>query len=264
MLTLAGCLSTLLLFIVHEIWSTAVIFYVDFFVNCVIISLMFEGHGNRLIIPCLKSCFRKTELETKKEKKQKEMTQVTAMNPISMEPPPMAPGIAEGDPQGTLGRTDTMNKKHFDGVDNLGIGHFTHHSQHSSTMPHDIFGGGDKLLASSNDFVYDAIAEGTEEDHPQFTNNFDFGMYLEYWRRGRKNSVIPKHKTLKDELLKNKYAPIAQREYDEVYEGTSMLLTVSHLEYDKMKTFQVFHFDENEARVRCHVTLSCHHLQLVM
>ena len=62
-----------------------------------------------------------------------------------------------------------------------------------------------------NDFVIedsvDDLSAGTK------SMNFDFGVYLEYWRRDRKNSVIPKYSNLKEEVMKNQYWTITEQQY---------------------------------------------------
>ena len=56
-----------------------------------------------------------------------------------------------------------------------------------------------------NDFTFD-----------ESSNNFNFGVYLEYWRRDRRNSVSPKYSTLREELTMNRHATIRAAQYEEL------------------------------------------------
>ena len=61
-----------------------------------------------------------------------------------------------------------------------------------------------------NDFLFDAETDGYEE----FSNGFSFGLYLEYWRPNKHNSVLPKYSTLKEELTKNRHATISVEQWE--------------------------------------------------
>ena len=55
-------------------------------------------------------------------------------------------------------------------------------------------------------------------------DGFSFGVYLEYWRRNHRNSVIPKYKTLKEELTLNRHASIAKEQYDALHTEAAHIL----------------------------------------
>ena len=77
------------------------------------------------------------------------------------------------------------------------------------------------LSSRSNDFLFD-------ENASIVTGDFDFGIYLEYWRRDRKNSVIPKYETLKEELTSNRYARLTERQYIELLESCQRYLKLGY------------------------------------
>ena len=66
-----------------------------------------------------------------------------------------------------------------------------------------------------NDFT-DQTSENKSDE--KFSKKYSFGLYLNYWEEGFENSVIPKYKTLKEELLNNKIAKISKNDYYELYE----------------------------------------------
>ena len=47
-------------------------------------------------------------------------------------------------------------------------------------------------------------------------NDFDFGIYLEYWRPDRKNYVKPKYRTLKEELTRNRHQRMSEQQFNEL------------------------------------------------
>eukprot|EP01084_Bolivina_argentea_P109335 195433_1 len=47
----------------------------------------------------------------------------------------------------------------------------------------------------------------------EYSSNFNFGKYLNYWQKGYKNSVKTKYNTLKSELLNNNIAKLSQNDY---------------------------------------------------
>ena len=61
-----------------------------------------------------------------------------------------------------------------------------------------------------NDFLFKADSQNKEE----FSSGFSFGVYLEYWRRNRRNSVLPKYSSLREELTMNRHAAITNGQYD--------------------------------------------------
>ena len=67
---------------------------------------------------------------------------------------------------------------------------------------------GQKQALHINEFVFD------DENHEEIADEYDFGVYLEYWKFDKKNSVIPKYETLRKELLSNRHAPITKEQYE--------------------------------------------------
>ena len=63
-----------------------------------------------------------------------------------------------------------------------------------------------------NDFLYD---EAQTKSHG-ISRAFDFGVYLDYWKGGHRNTVIPMHDTLREELTQNLYKTISLEQYDEL------------------------------------------------
>eukprot|EP01084_Bolivina_argentea_P096888 174171_1 len=53
-----------------------------------------------------------------------------------------------------------------------------------------------------------------DDEKSEFSNNFNFGIYLNYWD----GSIIPSYDTLKRELLKNKIQRLNEEQYYELYE----------------------------------------------
>ena len=66
------------------------------------------------------------------------------------------------------------------------------------------------LTSMYNDFL---LEDTVDEDASNNSANFDFGVYLEYWRRDRRNYVIPRHRTLKDEITKNRHSTITEQQF---------------------------------------------------
>ena len=61
-----------------------------------------------------------------------------------------------------------------------------------------------------NDFLFETDSQNKKE----FSSGFSFGIYLEYWRRNRRNSVSPKYSSLREELTMNRHAAITNDQYD--------------------------------------------------
>ena len=72
-----------------------------------------------------------------------------------------------------------------------------------------------------NDFVIEDSATG----HSASSINFDFGVYLEYWRSDRKNYVLPKYRNLKEELTKNRHFPITEEQFIELRQKCEQYMT---------------------------------------
>ena len=64
---------------------------------------------------------------------------------------------------------------------------------------------------SFQNFAFQTQSESTS------CNNFHFGVYLEYWRGDRSNSVHPKYRSFKEELTQNVCAALTEDEYGELY-----------------------------------------------
>ena len=73
-----------------------------------------------------------------------------------------------------------------------------------------------------NDFSIDE----SDEYSPIISKNFDFGIYLEYWRHGRRNSVIPIYETLREELTQNRHATISEETYVQLVQTCESFLSV--------------------------------------
>ena len=219
---------------------------------------MFEGQGKRLLIECANSCIRISEANIEKETAEMTTTtKVTAHNMQSQIPPPngrvptvtheLASNMA-GDSVRNVGIHHSHNSSVIVG---LQLGHHSahqtqdslqlvHHMAHHTTdsLHLDVLSPQRSAVSSAvssrspilkaNDFVYTGYMnleeEETEEISPEFTGDFDFGIYLEYWRRGRKNSVIPKYRNLRDELTQNQYSKIPLHQYRELHEECQQFL----------------------------------------
>ena len=70
-----------------------------------------------------------------------------------------------------------------------------------------------------NDFLFQS--ESRAETH--ISSEFSFGVYLEYWRRHKHNSVVPKYDTLREELTMNRHATITTDQYDELYRDCTLI-----------------------------------------
>ena len=70
-----------------------------------------------------------------------------------------------------------------------------------------------------NDFLFEADYKFKDE----ISSGFSFGVYLEYWRRNRHNTVLPKYATLREELTMNPYATITEEEYERLQQECKLL-----------------------------------------
>eukprot|EP01083_Nonionella_stella_P015031 42076_1 len=82
-----------------------------------------------------------------------------------------------------------------------------------------------------NDFTYDNTNNKTNGLNA-FSKNFNFGIYLHYWKGGYANSVVPRYKTLKEELLLNKHAKLTSKQYYGLYETCLKLYKSVHIKAD--------------------------------
>ena len=64
-----------------------------------------------------------------------------------------------------------------------------------------------------------SISSETEGQNP-----FRYGVYLEYWREGCTNSVVPKYKDLREELIRNDIARITEEKYKKLHQKALDLL----------------------------------------
>ena len=72
------------------------------------------------------------------------------------------------------------------------------------------------MLNSMSSLLNDFLVEDSTNYHSKSSMNFDFGVYLEYWRPNRRNYVIPHYRTLKDELTKNIYHRMSEQQFNEL------------------------------------------------
>ena len=70
------------------------------------------------------------------------------------------------------------------------------------------------LQTHASAFLFETGSNGNSSG--QHSNDFGFGIYLEYWRLKRHNAVKPKYKDLKEELMNNKYAAITSKQYQDL------------------------------------------------
>eukprot|EP01084_Bolivina_argentea_P017255 32231_1 len=71
---------------------------------------------------------------------------------------------------------------------------------------------------NSINFINDFTFVECEKNEDEFAKDFSFGIYLDYWREGYDNSVIPIYATFKVELLYNKHATITEKQYYILYD----------------------------------------------
>ena len=81
------------------------------------------------------------------------------------------------------------------------------------------------LKISNSDDQVSSLSSTAEEDFQAFR----YGEYLEYWRKGFRNSVTPQYKDLRDEMTRNKVMAIPQKKYDELYQKAQKLLKLKPL-----------------------------------
>ena len=70
-----------------------------------------------------------------------------------------------------------------------------------------------------NNFLFEDDSKLKEE----FCSGFSFGVYLEYWRSNKNNSVRPIYSNLKEELTMNRHATITQEEYEQLHRECQQL-----------------------------------------
>ena len=76
------------------------------------------------------------------------------------------------------------------------------------------------VVVPINEFCYQNSV-GSEKE---LSEEFNFGVYFEYWRDDRKNSVIPKFKDLREELTQNAHFPMEEETYENLRANCQALL----------------------------------------
>ena len=83
----------------------------------------------------------------------------------------------------------------------------------------------DAIKISKLDDQGSSLSPTVEEDF----QSFRYGEYLEYWRKGFRNSVTPQYKDLRDEMTRNKVLAISKKQYDELHQKAEKLLKLKPL-----------------------------------
>ena len=71
-----------------------------------------------------------------------------------------------------------------------------------------------KFVLRTNDFSIRYKEE--RRNVPENSGHFDFGDYLEYWEWNKKNTVMPKYNSLREELMNNRHFVISEEHYDDI------------------------------------------------
>ena len=69
-----------------------------------------------------------------------------------------------------------------------------------------------KFVLRTNDFSIRYKED--RKNIPENSGHFDFGDYLEYWEWNKKNTVMPKYESLREELTNNRHFVISEEQYD--------------------------------------------------
>ena len=85
----------------------------------------------------------------------------------------------------------------------------SHHSEAKEDVEENL----SLTLMKQSTFINEFTYEHTATEYVANSNEFGFGVYLEYWQEGCENSVIPKYKDLQEELTKNCHATISAKQY---------------------------------------------------
>ena len=229
-ITAIGCLTTL---VAHIGWllSWEILYvFLDYLIGCIVVGMMFSynhEHYDRCCEPCTRRCciwfkiIAQNDDSTHRQSKLRSVrslrVEVTAFSPFSTAQLP------------TLVDVNTLKSSEINQMQNITEGQpliddplrGSFRSLPSLTpLKSDISLSSDlptlysKRLKKSNDFQI--IEPSLRANDSTLSKNFDLGMYLEYWRRGRKNYVSPKYRNLREELTMNKYANITVHQYDEL------------------------------------------------
>ena len=229
-LTISGCITT----VIGQIgwWFTSKVFclFLDHFINSLIIGMLMKHNDGlyRYCAPCTRCicvCLKfnpqldgkgrtekteETKTRTGPSNQTETSTKLTACNPFSTVRPPHLTIDMH-----TMRSADMHTLRSDDGnAANITLRHLTDRSEILSPngtlrMENDCITFMPSYGSLNNDFQTEEFKGDTSE----ISKNFDFGIYLEYWRRGRKNYVNPKYRNLKEELTKNKYAKILEETY---------------------------------------------------
>ena len=197
-------------FIAYNLTGTALCTYADSCFNCLVIAGMFQHNAKYyefLCGWCTEYCLKHWTNNVERELPHLQMPSlssaakrrdtVTAMNEFSMDRAPMARRV-----------TNIVNKSALKVVLEEEIMKAPNYRNDTKQFP-------EKMISSlSNDFM----VEDLTNDHSKSSMNFDFGIYLEYWRPDRKNYVKPKYQSLKEELTKNRHQKLSEQQFDELRE----------------------------------------------
>ena len=75
-----------------------------------------------------------------------------------------------------------------------------------------------------------------DDEKREYISSFGFGVNLNYWSRNELNSVIPRYKTLKEELMNNAVHKITEKKYYALYENCSKLMR----DRNRNKTIRIY------------------------
>ena len=206
--------------------------YADYLINCLVIAGMFQHNSKYyrfLCGSCTDKCIEHWTTRTQSEvefshvasesrssvTKKKSIETATAVNEFSMD---RVPGLKS--------TSDVMNKSGMSIVledeemeEEEPKLHSRSDHMNKSNVPHSI-------MSLSNDFVLQETMTEHSNGDSKKSMNFDFGIYLEYWRRDRKNYVIPKYRSLKEELTKNAHYKITDEQYARLQEDGKKYLSL--------------------------------------
>ena len=238
-LTIIGCVSTLLgtitlsvsmyfdsSFVVSGytayIPTTNLLFlYIDGLINCLVIGAMFQHNAKYFNFLCGSLTDICIEHWTKRTRHHQALLLVesvsqssyeaidratTAMNEFSMYRAPGTQRVTNLNLLNNLAQRPTLIVTEDEVDDEESITKRVADSSMMSTVQ----------MKSTSTLLNDFVIEESANDHSASSINFDFGVYLEYWRSDRKNYVLPKYGNLKEELTKNRHSPITEQQFNEL------------------------------------------------
>ena len=254
-LTISGCITTVIGQIGWWFTSKVFCLFLDHFINSLIIGMLMKHNDGlyRYCAPCTRCicvCFKFNPQMDGKERTQKTeetktrtgpsnetettSTKLTACNPFStVRPPHLVIDMQTNDtmryPQSGDMHMSTLRSDDGNAGDmQITLHQLTNRSELLSptavsqriNMPdaEDIQDNGfiSSFGSSSRSLHNDFQTDESGDNICEISKNFDFGVYLEYWRRGRKNYVNPKYENLKEESTKNQYSKIREETYIEL------------------------------------------------